>query len=268
MDHSTTTNTLADVLRTRTRDRQHRPLLTAYDDTVGTRTELSYATADNWAAKSANLLAEELELGPGATVALDLDGHWTTAVLALACWRAGIAVTRHDVGVDADAVCCHATRLPAHEAGPVLVVGDGLRAEPLEPVAPRAGLVLLGEDVHAFADDHDGTGVGPTTPALVTRTATWDHAAVLERARRWRAVLDDGTRVGLAGALDDVAALLLLAGVVAAGGSVVAARPATTVPPWDRWATERVTVAAGAHGALSGAPHGVTTVELAATDDA
>jgi len=268
MDHSTSTSTFADIMSARTRDRQHRPLLTVYDDTVGTRTELSYATVDNWAAKSANLLVEELDLGPGATVALDLDGHWTTAVLTLACWKAGIAVTRHATGTHVDVVCCHTTRLSAHDTGPVLVVGDGLRAEPVEPVAPRAGLVLLGEDVHAFADDHDAADVHPTTPALVTDATTLDHAGVLRRAQRWRGALGDGARVGLAGTLDDDAALLLLAGVVAAGGSVVTARPVTTAPPWGRWETERVTVAAGRCDALSGAPDGLATVELTATHDA
>lgn len=263
MDHPTTASTLADVIRTQTRDRQDRPLLTVYDDTVDARTELSYATADNWAAKSANLLVEQLELGPGATVALDVDGHWTAAVLTLACWKAGIAVAGADAGTTADLVCSHASRLSAHPSGPVLVVGDGLRAEPLEPVPPRDGVVLLGEDVHAFADDHDGADVGAATPALVTATGTLDHAAVLERAARWRAALGDGTRVGLAGALDSVSGQLLLAGVVAAGGSVVAHRPVPHAPRWERWSTERVTVAAGPPEALRDAPADVTTVVLA-----
>jgi len=268
MDHSTTANTLADVIRTQTRDRQHRPLLTVYDDAVGARTELSYATADNWAAKTANLLVEELDLGPGALVALDVDGHWTAAVLTLACWKAGIAVVGCGAGTVGDLVCCHTSRLPAHQAGPVLVVGDGLRAEPLEPVAPRAGVVLLGEDVHAFADDHDGADVGAATPALVTATATLDHAAVLERAARWREAVGDGTRVGLAGALDGVAGQLLLAGVVTAGGSVVTDRPVPDAPRWDRWTTERITMAAGPPEALSDAPADVATVVLAPPDGA
>lgn len=265
MDHSPTT-TLADVIRTETRERQDRPLLTVYDDTVGARTELSYATADNWAAKSANLLVEVLDLGPGTVVALDLDGHWTAGVLTLACWKAGIAVTGHDAATTADVVCCHSSRLAAHPSGPLLVVGDGLRAEPLEPIAPRGDIVLLGEDVHAFADDHDGPEVRATTPALVTATATLDHAAVLERAAAWRDAVGGGARVGLAGALDRVVGQLLLAGVVTAGGSVVADRPVPDRPRWQRWATERVTVAAGAPAALADAPAGVATIALEAMD--
>lgn len=262
MDHSTTTNTLAAVLRTRIRDRQHRPMLTVYDDTVGARTELSYATADNWAAKTANLLVEQLDLGPGATVALDVDGHWTSAVLTLACWKAGIAVASGDAGANAGLVCCHVSRLAAHPTGPVLVVGDGLRAEPLEPVAPRDEVVLLGEDVHAFADDHDDADVDATTTAVVTAAGRLDHAAVLQEATRWREVIGDGARVGLAGRLDSMTGQLLLAGVVAAGGSIVADRPVPDAPRWDRWTTERVTVAAGPPRALTDAPSDMTTVEL------
>jgi hypothetical protein len=90
----TTANTLAATLDRRTRDRGHHPLLTVYDDLVDARTELSYATADNWASKTANLLVEELALQPGDTVALDVAGHWTAAVITLACWKAGLAVRR------------------------------------------------------------------------------------------------------------------------------------------------------------------------------
>lgn len=261
-------NTLVDLVRTSTLDRQHRPLLTVYDDTVGTRTELSYATADNWASKTANLLIEELDLRPGAVVALDVDGHWTAAVLTLACWKAGMAVTGQVAGRGADLVCCHAARLHAHPGGPVLVVGDGLRAEPLDPVAERDGMVLLGEDVHAYADDHDGADVRPATPAVLTATGALDHAALLEHARRWRRVIDDGARVGVVGALDDVQVQLLLAGVVAAGGSLCTVRPVPRASPWDRWTSERVTVAVGPHDAVADAPDGMDVVDLPGEGDA
>ncbi len=47
----------------------NRPLLTWYDDATGERTELSGATLANWVAKTANLLVDELALGPGGTAA-------------------------------------------------------------------------------------------------------------------------------------------------------------------------------------------------------
>jgi uncharacterized protein (TIGR03089 family) len=70
----------------------HKPFLTWYDDARGERVELSYGTFDNWVAKVANLLAEELGAGPGDRVAAVLVDHWQAAVVLAACWRAGVGV--------------------------------------------------------------------------------------------------------------------------------------------------------------------------------
>ncbi|MCU0266884.1 MAG: TIGR03089 family protein, partial [Actinomycetia bacterium] len=72
----TTSGLLADTLH---RD-PARPLLTHYDDATGERVELSVATTANWVAKTANLLADELDVGPGAVVALALPRHWLVPV--------------------------------------------------------------------------------------------------------------------------------------------------------------------------------------------
>jgi uncharacterized protein (TIGR03089 family) len=76
-----------------------KPFLTWYDDARGQRVELSYRTFDNWVAKVANLLVDELGAGPGDRVATVLADHWQTAVVLAACWRAGAGV----VAVDPDA---------------------------------------------------------------------------------------------------------------------------------------------------------------------
>jgi uncharacterized protein (TIGR03089 family) len=70
-----------------------RPLLTWYDDATGERTELSGATLANWVAKTANLLVDELALGPGDTAAVLLPPHWQSAAVLLGCWSAGLTVT-------------------------------------------------------------------------------------------------------------------------------------------------------------------------------
>lgn len=70
----------------------NRPLLTWYDDATGERTELSGATLANWVAKTANLLVDELVLGPGSTAAVLLPPHWQTAAVLLGCWSAGLTV--------------------------------------------------------------------------------------------------------------------------------------------------------------------------------
>jgi uncharacterized protein (TIGR03089 family) len=69
-----------------------RPLLTHYDDSTGERVELSATTLDNWVAKTANLLQEEFDVGPGSTVAVALPVHWQTAAVLLGVWSCGAAV--------------------------------------------------------------------------------------------------------------------------------------------------------------------------------
>jgi uncharacterized protein (TIGR03089 family) len=265
MDRSASVGTLARVVDDRTRALRDRPLLTAYDDRTGARTELSYATADNWAAKTAHLLAEDVGVRRGDTVLLDLDGHWTAAVITLASWKLGAAVApvvdgEHPLA-DVRAVCCHTACLDRHPTGLVVIVGDGLRAEPIEPLPPRDDLVVLGDDVHAYADEYDDGVADPAAPALVTAGGARDHTDVLAGASRWRRLIGDGARIGLAAPLDSAVGIEMLAGVVLAGGSMVAARPGDA-PPWGRWGTERVTVAVAAPDALTDAPAGMTTVEL------
>ena len=46
------------------------PRITSYDDASGERIELSTVTLANWAAKTANLLRDELGAGPGSRVAV------------------------------------------------------------------------------------------------------------------------------------------------------------------------------------------------------
>ena len=168
MAPSATHATLHELIAARTRSQGHRPLLTAYDDRTGGRTELSYATADNWAAKTAHLLHDDLGVRPGGSVELDVDGHWTAAVLALACWKLGAAVAPRADGAHGGVICCHDARLDDRPGGPLLVVGDGLRAEPLGLLPARDDLVVLGDDVHAFADDYDDPQVGSDAPAIAT----------------------------------------------------------------------------------------------------
>ena len=84
--------TPADLLQSELRRDGSRPLLTWYDDATGERVELSVATAANWAAKTANLLADEHGLEPGDSLALDPPSHWLTAVVVLGAWTAGVTV--------------------------------------------------------------------------------------------------------------------------------------------------------------------------------
>ncbi len=99
-----TPRTFPELIAHRLRADPGQPLVTAYDDATGERTELSVTTYANWVSKTANLFTDELGLDAGDTVLLDLPPHWLVPVFIGAAWSAGLAVTdtpreRHDVVV-------------------------------------------------------------------------------------------------------------------------------------------------------------------------
>ncbi|WP_144791528.1 TIGR03089 family protein [Kocuria palustris] len=55
----------------------------------GGRVELSGRVLENWIAKTANLLVDDLGMMPGDRLVLDPAVHWRTLVLAAATWRIG-----------------------------------------------------------------------------------------------------------------------------------------------------------------------------------
>jgi uncharacterized protein (TIGR03089 family) len=82
----------ADLLAVALRREPVAPLFTQYDDLTGERVELSATTLANWVAKTANLLQDEFDIGPGSTVAVALPVHWQTAAVLLAAWSCGATV--------------------------------------------------------------------------------------------------------------------------------------------------------------------------------
>jgi uncharacterized protein (TIGR03089 family) len=130
-----------------------KPFLTWYDDARGQRVELSFKTFDNWVAKVANLLVEELGAGPGDRVAAVLVDHWQTAVVLAACWRAGVGV----VAVDPDAGgTALAAGLGAGGVAAAFVREERVAeaAGVLAAVAARPALVALTADL-AGRSEHD-----------------------------------------------------------------------------------------------------------------
>ncbi|MGY1917071.1 TIGR03089 family protein [Blastococcus sp. SYSU DS0973] len=118
--HHTTPSVPADLLAAALRTAPAAPLVTYYDDATGERIELSATTLANWVAKTANLLQDEFDVGPGSTVALALPVHWQTAAVLLAVWSCGAAVVdtaAEDDGRldDADVVLAAQDRLAALE---------------------------------------------------------------------------------------------------------------------------------------------------------
>jgi uncharacterized protein (TIGR03089 family) len=110
----------ADLLTAALRRDAAAPLFTQYDDTTGERVELSGTTLANWVAKTANLLQDEFDVGPGSTVAVALPVHWQTAAVLLAVWSCGATVVDtaaedEDRLAEVDVVLAAQDRLPALE---------------------------------------------------------------------------------------------------------------------------------------------------------
>ncbi len=80
----------------------------------GERVEFSGRVLDNWVAKTANYLVDELEAEPGQVVALDLPLHWRSMVWLLAGWAVGATVATGGLPAGAEIV---ATTDPAAAHG-------------------------------------------------------------------------------------------------------------------------------------------------------
>lgn len=65
---------------------------------AGERVELSAKVLDNWVSKTANLLVDELDAGPGSAVLVDLPGHWRAVTWLLAVWATGAAAVLPGAG--------------------------------------------------------------------------------------------------------------------------------------------------------------------------
>ncbi|AFM16134.1 TIGR03089 family protein [Mycolicibacterium chubuense NBB4] len=96
------------------------PRITYYDDATGERIECSTATLANWAAKTANLLRDELGAGPGTRVAVLLPAHWQTAAVLFGIWWIGAEAVLAG-GTEADIALCTADRFDEADAA----VGTG-----------------------------------------------------------------------------------------------------------------------------------------------
>lgn len=138
-----------------------RPRVTWYG-TDGERVELSARVLENWVAKTANLLVEECDAGPGSVVALDLPPHWRTVVWALATWSVGADLSepgRVAGGAGSDTVPdVVVTADPAHAPSGGLVVGVTLAA--LARRFDGEGHVDVDDaaEVSSFADSYDPAG--------------------------------------------------------------------------------------------------------------
>ena len=155
------------------------PRITYYDDATGDRIELSTVTLANWAAKTANLLRDELGCGPGSSVAVLLPAHWQTAAVLLGVWWIGAEVV---LSGPADVALCTASRLTeADEA----VAGGEVAVFSLDPFGKPVPDLPLGVTDYATAVRVHGDQVVAEQhpgPALAGRSAAQVLAAATDSA--------------------------------------------------------------------------------------
>ena len=152
------------------------PRITYYDDATGERIECSTVTLANWAAKTANLLRDELGAGPGTRVAVLLPAHWQTAAVLLGAWWIGAEVV---LSGPADVALCTSERLDEADDA---VAGGEVAVLSLDPFGKPAPDLPLGVTDYATAVRVHGDQVVAEQhpgPALAGRTV----ADVLAGAR-------------------------------------------------------------------------------------
>ncbi|WBP93017.1 TIGR03089 family protein [Mycolicibacterium neoaurum] len=169
------------------------PRITYYDDASGERIELSAVTLANWAAKTANLLRDELGAGPGSRIAVLLPAHWQTAAVLLGIWWIGAeAVLGADAG-DAEIALCTADRLDEADA----IVGTGeVVAFSLDPFGKPVADLPIGVTDYATSVRVHGDQIVPERapgPSLAGRSPAQVVAAATAAAAR--AGLTDRDRV-------------------------------------------------------------------------
>jgi uncharacterized protein (TIGR03089 family) len=143
------------------------PRITYYDDATGERIELSTVTLANWAAKTANLLRDELGAGPASRVAVLLPAHWQTAAVLLGIWWIGAEVV---LDGEADVALCTVERLS--EADDAVGVGE-IAVLSLDPFGKPAADLPVGITDYATAVRVHGDQITPERqpgPALAGRS--------------------------------------------------------------------------------------------------
>ncbi|MEE6179127.1 TIGR03089 family protein [Mycobacterium sp. 050134] len=177
------------------------PRITYYDDATGERIELSAVTLANWAAKTGNLLRDELGAGAASRVAILLPAHWQTAAVLFGVWWIGAEVV---LGPEpADLALCTAERLDEADAagGEVAVLSLDPFGRPVpdlpigvtdyatavrvhgDQIVPerRAGPALAGRSVDQVLAEcrTSAAAKGLTSADRVLSSASWDRPGEL-----------------------------------------------------------------------------------------
>ncbi|ORV46306.1 acetyl-CoA synthetase [Mycobacterium conspicuum] len=143
------------------------PRITYYDDASGERIELSGVTLANWAAKTGNLLRDELGAGPSSRIAILLPAHWQTAAVLFGVWWIGAEAV---LDGPADLALCTGERL---DEADMAVAGGEVAVLSLDPFGRPAPDVPIGVTDYATAVRVHGDQIVPERapgPALAGRS--------------------------------------------------------------------------------------------------
>jgi uncharacterized protein (TIGR03089 family) len=240
-----------------------KPFLTHYDDDRAERVELSYRTFENWTAKIANLLVEELDAAEGARVAVLVGNHWRAVAISFACWRAGVSLVPLDpaasAGRGADALRAAGCAVAFVAEERLAALAAALHHEHGRPALVAVGRGLLGRTGADPATALDFAGVVPSMGDLFDAAGGLDGEALLTggSARSQGELLAAAGKAAGDLALDDSDRLLagvpsyrpdgVVGGLVApfvAGAGVVVGTGFEPGAFWKRLADEKVAVAA------------------------
>jgi uncharacterized protein (TIGR03089 family) len=203
------------------------PLLTAYDERTGERTELSHTTFDGWVSKTANLLRDGLGLGHAAVVAVDLPPHWLLPVWLGACAEVGAVVALGGDPGSGDLAVCGPDGIEAALAAPEVMACSLLPfAMPFRsPLPPGADDYCL--EVRAYGDRFAPSRRPDPSDEVLAAAAgpPLDHAGVLADASSLAAglALGPGARALVAAGTttSDLVALLLAVPLLLGGSTVL-----------------------------------------------
>jgi uncharacterized protein (TIGR03089 family) len=165
------------------------------------RVELSGRVFDNWVAKTANLLAEEFDAGPGTVVRLSLPLHWKSLALALGVLHTGATVSVAGAAEDSGEANIVASDAPQEAAelepaAEVISVALGTLALSFGGPAP-AGAVDYAAEVRAFGDYFLADPVPAEATALRTEVRSSAYAELFGASPAGgTALLHPGTGLG------------------------------------------------------------------------
>ncbi len=213
------------------------PRITYYDDATGERIELSGVTLANWAAKTGNLLRDELGAGPASRVAILLPAHWQTAAVLFGVWWIGAEAV---LTGPADLALCTAERLDEADE---LVAGGEVAVLSLDPFGRPAPDLPIGVTDYATAVRVHGDQIVPEPrpgPALGGRSADevladCQSSAATRGLTSSDRVLSSASWSGPAELVDGLLAIM------AVGGSLVQVANADEAALQRRIETEKVT---------------------------